>query len=87
LGNDFFSNPHIPTGRKELVMDITNTNTHISPVKRTRDAWEYLSISRSAFLKLVALGYIPKGIKLTPNGRAVCWRTADLDAYLKSRGV
>ncbi len=56
-------------------------------VKRTKDAWAYLGISRSAFLKLVALGHLPKGIKLIPNGRAVCWRTADLDAYLASRGV
>ena len=59
----------------------------ISPVKRTKDSWEYLGLSRSAFLKLVAQGHLPRGIKLTPNGRAVCWRTADLDAYLKSRGV
>lgn len=59
----------------------------MSPIKRTKEACHYLSISRSAFLKLVALGHIPKGIKLTPNGRAVCWRTADLDAYLASRGV
>ncbi|MFM9991592.1 MAG: helix-turn-helix transcriptional regulator [Burkholderiaceae bacterium] len=47
----------------------------------------YLGLSRSAFLKLVALGHIPKGIKLTPTGRAIGWRIADLDAYLKSRGV
>jgi predicted DNA-binding transcriptional regulator AlpA len=59
----------------------------MTPVKRTKDAGAYLSLSRSAFLKLVALGHIPRGIKLTPNGRAVCWRTADLDAYLASRGV
>ena len=56
-------------------------------VKRTKDAWTYLGISRSAFLKLVALGHLPKGIKLIPNGRAVCWLIADLDAYLASRGV
>ena len=58
-----------------------------TPVKRTKDAGAYLGLSRSAFLKLVALGHIPRGIKLTPNGRAVCWRTADLDAYLKSRAI
>ena len=58
-----------------------------TPVKRTKDAGAYLGLSRSAFLKLVALGHIPRGIKLTPNGRAICWRTADLDAYLASRGV
>ena len=58
-----------------------------TPVKRTKDAGAYLGLSRSAFLKLVALGHIPRGIKLTPNGRAVCWRTADLDSYLASRGV
>ncbi len=58
-----------------------------SPIKRTKDAGAYLGLSRSAFLKLVALGHIPRGIKLTPNGRAICWRTADLDAYLASRGV
>lgn len=57
-----------------------------TPVKRTKDAGAYLGLSRSAFLKLVALGHIPRGIKLTPNGRAICWRTVDLDAYLKSRG-
>ena len=57
-----------------------------SLVKRTKDAGKYLGLSRSTFLKLVALGYIPKGIKITPNGRAVCWKTADLDAYLLSRG-
>jgi predicted DNA-binding transcriptional regulator AlpA len=68
-------------------MNIGEVNLKPSPVKRTKDAWKYLSISRSAFLKLVALGHIPRGIKLTPNGRAICWRTADLDAYLKSRGV
>lgn len=78
---------NVPTGRKGLVMEITNPKNHISPVKRTRVAWKYLSISRSAFLKMVALGYIPKGIKLTPNSRAVYWRTANLDAYLASRGV
>jgi predicted DNA-binding transcriptional regulator AlpA len=55
-------------------------------VKRTKDACVHLSLGRSSFLKLVALGYIPKGIKLTPNGRAVGWRVSDLDAYLKSRG-
>ena len=54
-------------------------------VKRTRDACVHLGLGRSSFLKLVALGYIPKGIKLTPNGRAVGWRTVDLDAYLVSR--
>jgi predicted DNA-binding transcriptional regulator AlpA len=56
-----------------------------SIVKRTKDACIYLGLSRSSFLKLVALGYISKGIKLTPSGRAVGWRTADLDAYLASR--
>lgn len=56
-----------------------------SLVKRTKDACAYLGLSRSSFLKLVALGYIPKGIKLTPTGRAVGWRTVDLDAYLASR--
>ena len=56
-----------------------------SLVKRTKDACVYLGLSRSSFLKLVALGYIPKGIKLTPTGRAVGWRTVDLDAYLDSR--
>ena len=56
-----------------------------SLVKRTKDACVYLGLSRSSFLKLVALGYIPKGIKLTPTGRAVGWRTVDLDAYLASR--
>ena len=68
-------------------MILNDANPQKSPIKRTRDAWEYLCISRSAFLKLVALGHIPRGIKLTPNGRAVCWQTADLDAYLASRGV
>lgn len=67
-------------------MTLGETNLNPSPVKRTKDAWKYLSISRSAFLKLVALGHIPKGIKLTPNGRAVGWRITDLDAYLKTRG-
>ena len=56
-----------------------------SLVKRTKDACVYIGLSRSSFLKLVALGYIPKGIKLTPTGRAVGWRTVDLDAYLASR--
>jgi predicted DNA-binding transcriptional regulator AlpA len=55
-----------------------------SPIKRTKDACVYLGLSRSSFLKLVALRYIPKGIKLTPTGRAVGWRTVDLDAYLAS---
>ena len=53
-------------------MILNDANPQKSPIKRTRDAWEYLCISRSAFLKLVALGHIPRGIKLTPNGRAVC---------------
>ena len=57
----------------------------VSPIKRSKDAWAYLGLSRSSFLKLVALGYIPEGIKLTPTGRAVGWRTVDLDAYLASR--
>ena len=56
-----------------------------SLIKRTKDACVYIGLSRSSFLKLVALGYIPKGIKLTPTGRAVGWRTVDLDAYLASR--
>jgi predicted DNA-binding transcriptional regulator AlpA len=55
-------------------------------VKRTKDACLHLGLGRSSFLKLVALGYIPKGIKLTPTGRAVGWRVSDLDDYLKSRG-
>jgi predicted DNA-binding transcriptional regulator AlpA len=59
----------------------------VSPIKRSKDAWAYLGLSRSSFLKLVALGYIPKGIKLTPTGRAVGWSVSDLDDYLKSRGV
>jgi len=59
----------------------------MSPIKRSKDAWAYLGLSRSSFLKLVALGYIPEGIKLTPTGRAVGWRVSDLDDYLKSRGV
>ena len=57
-----------------------------SPIQRTQDACVYLGLSRSAFLKLVALGHISKGIKLTPDGRAVGWRVSDLDDYLKSRG-
>jgi predicted DNA-binding transcriptional regulator AlpA len=56
-----------------------------SLVKRTKDACVYIGLSRSSFLKLVALGYIPTGIKLTPTGRAVGWRTVDLDAYIASR--
>ena len=56
-----------------------------SLIKRTKDACVYIGLSRSSFLKLVALGCIPKGIKLTPTGRAVGWRTVDLDAYLASR--
>ena len=77
----------MPAGRKGIVMILNDANPQKSPIKRTRDAWEYLCISSSAFLKLVALGHIPRGIKLTPNGRAVCWQTADLDAYHASRGV
>ena len=68
-------------------MQKSDIHLNLSPIKRTKDACEYLSISRSAFLKLVALGYISKGIKLTPTGRAVGWRVSDLDSYLKSRGV
>jgi predicted DNA-binding transcriptional regulator AlpA len=56
-------------------------------VKRTKDAHAYLGLSRSSFLKLVALGHISKGIKLTPDGRAIGWRVSDLDEYLKSRGL
>ena len=55
-------------------------------IKRTKDACVHLGLGRSSFLKLVALGYIPKGIKLTPTGRAIGWRVSDLDDYLKSRG-
>ena len=55
-------------------------------IKRTKDACVHLGLGRSSFLKLVALGYIPKGIKLTPTGRAVGWRVSDLENYLKSRG-
>lgn len=55
-------------------------------IKRAKDACVHLGLGRSSFLKLVALGYIPKGIKLTPTGRAVGWRVSDLDDYLKSRG-
>jgi predicted DNA-binding transcriptional regulator AlpA len=55
-------------------------------ILRTKEAGAYLGLRRSSFLKLVALGYIPKAIKLTPNGRAVGWRTSDLDAYIASRG-
>ena len=55
-------------------------------IKRTKEACVQLGLGRSSFLKLVALGYIPKGIKLTPTGRAVGWRVSDLDDYLKSRG-
>jgi predicted DNA-binding transcriptional regulator AlpA len=58
-----------------------------SVIKRTKDACVHLGLGRSSFLKLVALGYIPKGIKLTPDGRAVGWRVSDLDTYLKSRGA
>lgn len=56
-------------------------------ILRTKDAGAYIGLCRSSFLKLVALGYIPKGIKLTPNGRAIGWQVGDLDAYLTSRGV
>jgi len=56
------------------------------PIKRTKDAGAYLGLSRSAFLKLVALGHLPKGLKISPIGRAVGWRVSDLDAFLKSRG-
>jgi predicted DNA-binding transcriptional regulator AlpA len=57
-------------------------NNHI---KRTKAACAYLGISRSAFLKLVSDGLIPKGIKLIPGGRAIGWMTSDLDKFLESR--
>ena len=54
-------------------------------IYRTKGACAYLGISRSAFLKLIADGMLPKGIKLIPGGKAVGWRASELNEFLEAR--
>lgn len=46
----------------------------------TRQAAEYLTISRSLFLQLVREGKLPAGLKISE--RAVSWHIDDLNAYI-----
>jgi excisionase family DNA binding protein len=49
---------------------------------RVKAAAQYVGVSRTTFLRWVADGRIPKGVRL--SARAIVWRKSVLDAFIAS---
>jgi prophage regulatory protein len=52
---------------------------------RHRGVQAKLRVSPSQLFAMIAAGDFPKPFKLLPNGRAVGWIEADVDAYILAR--
>lgn len=48
---------------------------------RSKDAAEFLGISKSTFLRWVREGYIPQGVRLST--RCTVWRIKNLEEFLE----
>jgi prophage regulatory protein len=52
---------------------------------RLRDLVQTLGLCKASIYNLIKTGDFPKQIKLTPSGRAVAWRSAEIQAWIESR--
>lgn len=54
---------------------------------RLPEVRKLVGLSTPTIYRLMKKGEFPSSVKLTPNGRAVAWHKADVDAWIESRGV
>lgn len=57
----------------------------IEQMLRIRDVLKKVPVSRSLWYRLVAEGVAPASIKF--SARTAMWRAADINEFLRSRGV
>ncbi|MBO9511686.1 AlpA family phage regulatory protein [Erythrobacter sp. A6_0] len=59
------------------------SNTASNRLLDIREVQRLNSLSRASIYRGVAAGTFPKPIQLTPAGRRVAWREADVQAWLR----
>jgi prophage regulatory protein len=52
---------------------------------RLKDLQKRIGLSKASIYQLIAQNLFPRPVKLTPSGRAVGWKTVDIDGWIQSR--
>lgn len=52
---------------------------------RLRDLVQMLGLCKATIYNLINLGHFPRPIKLTPSGRAVAWRSTEIQDWIDAR--
>ena len=52
---------------------------------RLSDLVQTLGLCKATIYNLINTGYFPRPIKLTPSGRAVAWRSVDIQDWIDTR--
>lgn len=52
---------------------------------RLRDLVQTLGLCKATIYNLINAGHFPRPIKLTPSGRAVAWRSVEIQDWIDAR--
>lgn len=52
---------------------------------RLKDLKKRVGLCKASIYQLIAQDLFPRQVKLTPSGRAVGWKTEDIDKWIQSR--
>ena len=52
---------------------------------RLKDLQRRIGLSKASIYQLIEQGLFPRPFKLTPSGRAVGWKTVDIEGWIDSR--
>ena len=52
---------------------------------RLKDLRQRIGLSKASIYQLISQDLFPRPVKLTPSGRAVAWKTVDIDGWIQSR--
>ena len=59
--------------------------SQVNGLIRLKDLQKRIGLCKASIYQLIAQDLFPRPVKLTPSGRAVGWRTADIDGWIQSR--
>ena len=77
--------PHM-NDRSHCLFDSKETNmVPNNGLIRLKDLQQRISLSKASIYQLISQDLFPRQVKLTPSGRAVAWRTEDIDEWIQSR--
>ena len=59
--------------------------SQVNGLIRLKDLQKRIGLSKASIYQLIAQELFPRPVKLTPSGRAVGWKTVDIEGWIDSR--